>query len=347
MQIAQRCLSGALRSVIGRLKPAKTRFSVLRVFGVVVSLIVAGVILLHAASQDKFIEALQAFRRVSPFILLAFPLYVSWNLLATFAWRTVLCALRPKTVGGVRLMLISRLSAQSFNVLVPTGGLGGEVLRSAALTRLGVSLSLAGTTTLIDNITGVVGGLVFAVVVILIESSRYPSVRTTTLVIFGVSVGILGTLFFLPRWTRWGVARYRRTHLNDSIVRPLVVINSRRFAKAFLAAVSLRVTERLLMAVEVWLCFFALGTTIRPLDACLIVAALVLTGFVFFLIPAQLGAAEGAIVVASGLFGVAPELALSVALLRRSRQVLTSLVGLLFLPWVTPGAQPKNYVIAH
>ncbi len=91
---------------------------------------------------------------------------------------------------------------------------------------------------------------------------------------------------------------------------------------------ALRFCERILSGAEVYVFFVALGAPVSVADAALITAVFIVVSFTVFFLPGQLGAAEAAVAMSSSLIGVPAALGLSVALLRRSRQLAVCVIGL-------------------
>jgi uncharacterized membrane protein YbhN (UPF0104 family) len=92
--------------------------------------------------------------------------------------------------------------------------------------------------------------------------------------------------------------------------------------------VGLRFCERILSGAEVYVFFVALGVPVSIADAALITAVFIVVSFTVFFLPGQLGAAEAAVAMTSTLIGVPAALGLSVALLRRARQLAVCITGL-------------------
>jgi uncharacterized membrane protein YbhN (UPF0104 family) len=82
---------------------------------------------------------------------------------------------------------------------------------------------------------------------------------------------------------------------------------------------------------ETYVVFRAVGASISIVDAAFVSAVLVIVSLTVFFVPGQLGASEAAVAASSAVIGLPASVGLSAALLRRARQLLVCVVGLVFL----------------
>jgi hypothetical protein len=80
---------------------------------------------------------------------------------------------------------------------------------------------------------------------------------------------------------------------------------------------------------EIWLAFWLPGHPIGVAEAVILDSLGQATRSVGFMLPGGLGAQEGGIVAAGFMLGIAPELALAVALLKRARELAYGVPGLI------------------
>lgn len=307
----------------------------LRSIGTTLSVVAVCILLGMTLTPARVVEAVRMLACARPIALLGIPLYLVWNLAAARGWQSLVVTTAPAAICDIGRLLVLRLAAQSINATLPTGGAGGEVMRATALTRLGVGLHEGSMATLADNFGGICGGVAFALVVATIETPRLSGRICGKMwcIAVAMTAGIL-LLFWLVRRVLRHTSPYQRRWFGASSTALLSTIATKRFAVAFGKDVIWRWVERFLMAAEIWLYFRALGHTVDYFEACIVVVALVLASFAFFLIPAQLGAAEAMMVAAASIFGAPPNVVFGVSLLRRSRQLVTSLGGLFLVPLV-------------
>ena len=99
---------------------------------------------------------------------------------------------------------------------------------------------------------------------------------------------------------------------------------------AFVACVALHVLIAAVSAAEIFLVLKLIGNPVAYYEAWIIEAAVILLRNVFFLIPAGLGVQESAFLAVCGLVTGSPTAGVTVALIRRAREVLWIIVGLSF-----------------
>jgi hypothetical protein len=80
---------------------------------------------------------------------------------------------------------------------------------------------------------------------------------------------------------------------------------------------------------EIWLALLFLGHPVALGDAFAIEAVIQALSSTAFIVPAALGVQEGGFLAVGGLVGLAPELALALALVRRARDVIIFVPALL------------------
>jgi uncharacterized membrane protein YbhN (UPF0104 family) len=289
------------------------------------------VVLSFILLREKLPAAIDALRRARPIALAALGLFLLWNHFATLSWRTLLVAvgLSPPPVGQLARY---RIEAQAVNQLVPAAGLAGEAMRTVAAAGPG-EVGSASLATVLDNVAGTTSGVVFAVFAVVLHLQTAAG-RPQLLSLLATAAPaaillILAVVLPFPLAARWS-SRSSSSGTVGKLLRAFAD-NRREIRRAFRDAVGLRFVERVLSAVEVYVVFTAVGAHISASDAALISAVFVLVSFSVFFIPGQLGAAEAAVATASVLIGVPAALGLSAALLRRARQLVVCVVGVLSL----------------
>ena len=274
-------------------------------------------------------EAARAFVHARALALLCIPLFFAWNQLATLSWRSLLRA-SGATALGVGSLFRARLESQAVNQIVPSAGLAGEGVRAARAANPG-ELAASSFATLLDNVAGTMSGLVFSLGALgahlLTRRAGAHEVRTLTIA-SAAALAALVVLVVMPFQLGHRLVPLLREE--SRVRRILTPFADRRISirRAFADAVALRFLERILCGVEVYVFFAALGTPVGVADAALVSATFIVVSFTVFFLPGQLGAAEAGAAVVSSLIGVPPALGLSVALLRRARQLGVCAMGL-------------------
>lgn len=291
------------------------------------------VVLAFIALRKELPAAARGVAHAHPVALLALVVFFAWNQVATLAWRALLRATgarAPSLRGLVRL----RIEAQAVNQLVPAAGLAGEALRAVRAAGPG-GVGAATLATALDNVAGTIAGLGFALPVGMVAFGfRAQAGRSDVgagLIALGLAlVLLLGAVAlpfrFAPRWLpRLGPMNPIRKVLAPFADRKLEV------RRAFDRAVALRFVERVVAVGEVYIVFRAVGAPISFGDATVVSALLVIVSFTVFFVPGQLGAAEAATAAVSSFLGYPAALGLSAALLRRARQLVVCLLGVVSL----------------
>jgi len=227
------------------------------------------------------------------------------------------------------------------NQVVPAAGLAGEVFRAtsaAAPSQIG----RASVATALDNVAGTVAGLVFAVAAVvlhLFERSGPSELGPLALLgAFALVVVLLVAAVPFVFATRW-----LKLLSGKSVLRDTVEIFSKRgvaLRRALREAVALRLVERVMGVFEIYVLFRATGVSLSGTEAALISAVIVLISFAAFFVPGQLGVAEAAVSSAAVLLGYPAAIGLSAALLRRARQLVVCVVGIVSLLLRGQGFRP-------
>jgi uncharacterized membrane protein YbhN (UPF0104 family) len=292
----------------------------------VLPLILAGIFLIPFREQMP--AAISAVRKAHPVALVSLPVFFLWNQLATLAWRGLLRAVGASPIRLGELVRL-RIEAQAVNQLVPTAGVAGEALRAVRAAG-GRDVGPASLATVLDNVAGLMSGLAFAACALAFHSYTESGGRPLQALMASVAgalvfsvVAAFAMFRLVPRW----LPRLSEKNPLRALVGPLRerVCDIRQ---TFRKAVALRLLERIVAVGETYAVFHAVGAPVSLSGAALISAVLVAVSFVAFFSPGQLGAAEAATAVISGVLGFSVATGLSAALLRRARQLLVCALGL-------------------
>ncbi len=265
-------------------------------------------------------------------------------LFTALAWRALLPpALRP----SVGAMMMLRWYRESANALLPAGAIVGQAAAARLLARRGVPGQMAGATATVDITLEAVSQLFFTLAgIALLLAGRESAESGSTggglagFALAGLGIALAGAAAMvlvqrsLPlrlierlltrlsrRWPAINPGAIRG--FQDAIL--ALHANWRRLAAAML----FHTTSWVLGAVEIAAVLWLLGHPVSLADALVIEALAQALRNAGFLLPGALAVQEGAIIGAAALVGVPPALALATALIRRSREVVFSLPGLL------------------
>ncbi len=267
----------------------------------------------------------------------------------SFAWGVLVPA--PHRPGLWRLCAM-RWIGESVNGLLPVGQVGGEVVRARLLVLARTPAALAGASVLVDFTVGLLAQALFVLVgvaLLLRAVGLGPTVQTILAVL---GAGGLGLVVFyalqrsggLRSGARW-MARLGQTPHWQSLSggalhmdRELQALYDAR--RRILGAALLRLAGWFLSVGEIWLALYFIGASAGLGEALILQSLGFAARSLAFVVPAGLGVQEGVFVVVGGLLGLSPANALAVALIRRSREVLLGVPGLLLWAWEERGRGP-------
>jgi len=258
-------------------------------------------------------------------------------LFSALAWRAVAGPMRPQPTLGEYVAL--RWIREGVNNLLPVAQIGGEVVAARLLRRGGVPLTAAVAGSVGDLTMEMLTQILFTLIglgllVLLVGESGVGGY-----ILGGVGVAVAGAVGFVAaQWfglagliergimrlsTRFGWAPLEGAGGLDDALRALYRAPSRMAWACTHHSISW-----LLGGIEVCLALHFLGTDVGFGEGLVIEAlgqALKAAGFA---IPGAIGVAEGGYVVVCHLFGLAPELAIALGLVKRLREVLLGVPAL-------------------
>ncbi|WP_051249406.1 lysylphosphatidylglycerol synthase domain-containing protein [Inquilinus limosus] len=267
-------------------------------------------------------------------------LVVAYHLLpmacSAMGWRA---AIRPLWAAGPGIFVWARLVRESANAVLPVAQVGGNVLGARVLALHGAGTVPAGAGMLVDLTLEFLSQILFfaigLVVLLLIGSGdmlRWGGI--------GLMVAVLtGVAFVLVQ--RWGMFRLFEqllgriaqqfdwpalgslAGLHDTV---MAIYRDRR---ALALSGAWHLAAWLLGAGEVWLALRVLGADVGFAEALVMESIGQAVRTAAFLVPGALGVQDGSILALGVMFGLPPELALSVALVKRIRELLLHAPALL------------------
>lgn len=266
----------------------------------------------------------------------------------TRAWDCLLRA-APVRPAFARLCWM-RWLGESVNSLLPAAQVGGDLLRGRLSQRAGVPGVLAAAVILVDLTLSVATLVPFILTGVLLAWLGAPQAATLTSLAGGLLLGAagLGGFVLLQHSGLVGrlLARLAQLLGGNAFERGAVTAASlndaitglyRRPALAWRSA-GWALLAWFLGAGEVWLALHFLGVDAGWREALVLEALFQAIRNAAFLVPGALGVQDGGIMLVAALAGVGPESALLVSLLKRGRELLLGLPGLL-AAWLTLAAE--------
>lgn len=270
--------------------------------------------------------------------VLALAVFHAVPLLANaIGWRGLL-------VGGdqVRLATVARARwiGESVNGLLPVAQVGGNVVRAQLIARQGVRPARAAASVVVDITLNILAQIIFTLLglCLLLIDLRASHLAVPVAIGAGTMGIVLGGFYFTQRRGLRGgaVALIARIEgklegaglateaaaLDDALTR---LYSNRRI----IAATSgWHLLSWILGAGDVWLGLYFLGHPIDVVSALLIESLTQAMRTAAFVVPAGFGIQEGGFLLLGAIVGISPDVALALSLLKRARDLLLGLPGL-------------------
>lgn len=275
-------------------------------------------------------------------------LYIIVYLLHTLAFKAILGA-DSKKFGIFRLFRIT-ISCFAMNNVTPVSFMGGEPFRIIETkNQVGVAKATASTITftVLNTISNLMAWFTAATAFFVVFRFSSNVFRTSMMALlwvccFGlcaaflfarnknVLLSIFKTLSKLPLVGRviWKFTEKYYDTINgiDEEMRAF-----KAQGKRFWLAIGLEYLTRLMDALEFYLIFKVLGADVSYFAALLSVSLASIFGTVMFIIPMQLGAREGGVVLALSWFSIGAPFGITASLLSRMREIIFTAIGVIML----------------
>jgi len=260
---------------------------------------------------------------------------------SALAWRA---AARPVAPVRLWVFLWGRLLREAINGLLPVAQVGGDVVGARILTFHGSRAPAAGASILVDITLEILSQILFTLLglaLVLADGER----GLAEWVAVGLGVAVLAVGGFLLA-QRWGIflllerllermagyfdwpALGSLTSLHDTV---MAIYRQR---SAVVGGMLWHLASWLLGAVEVWLTLRVLGAEVGFADALIIESLGQALRSAAFLVPGAYGVQEGGYMLLGVSLGIAPEVALSVSLIRRVRELTLGVPAMLVWQFV-------------
>jgi putative membrane protein len=265
--------------------------------------------------------------------------------LATISWQVLL---PPDRRPPLAFLFRVRLIKEAVNALLPVAQVGGDVVRAKLSARNGLTLAEATASCIVDVLAGTVGLVLFVLtsLIVAMVTLHDPRLAQAGLALVGIVAAIVAAAFMAHRAglhrrlgqfsQRWTAIASRVGELGEAF-RGI----GRQRANLF-ASWAWHMAAWIAGAFETYVSMWALGLNPTLLQA-LIVEGLAQTAKVVgFAIPGALGVQEGGYLLLGGALGLTPDQALALSLLRRLRELVLGVIGLVL--WRTtraPAAEPE------
>jgi uncharacterized protein (TIRG00374 family) len=272
------------------------------------------------------------------FIVLLYPLV--WILLNTEGWYSVVAVHHPEIAFATLFRI--RLAGESFNALLPSGYVGGEPLKAKLLSE-DMPLREAAASVLMAKAAQSVGLVLFIGLGLTIGgrsgkfSVLHQPAELTALLFLAVGIGIFLWLLASRGFSRAAELLHRRLpfeRLTTMLPRLAALDDSlgayyRQGRRQFLFSILWHSAGWMAGALELVVLFYLLGTPIHWREGWFIGALAQLGSVVGLFAPAGVGLYEGGHYLAAQMLGLPPALGVTVALIRRVRELFWNMIGIL------------------
>jgi uncharacterized protein (TIRG00374 family) len=288
-------------------------------------------------------------------IVLVYP--ISWILLNTAGWRMALHAQYAR----IRLFKLAqiRLAGETFNSLLPSGYIGGEPLKAKLLSRW-IPMHESASSVLIAKAAQSVGLVLFVGLGLIFGGNKkqysilHHPATLLSLILLTAGIATFTVLLTRRSFSRFGRWLHRLTGhpwLQKQEGKLIALDDSigafyREGKSRFLGSVFWHIAGWVAGALEVAVIFFLIGHRIHWREAWFIGAMAQLASVIGLFAPGGVGMYEGGHYLAASMLGLSPVLGLSVALIRRVREIFWNGVGL-WLFWKLSKfkpTRPESYV---
>jgi glycosyltransferase 2 family protein len=248
------------------------------------------------------------------------------------AWRLLVPGARVWT------LVWGRLIRDAGSEVLPVSQMGGCVLGARAVTLAGVPGAVAAATTMVDLTLEFVAKLAYMAIGLMLLVDLRPGMPVSLPVTSGLAATGLFAIAFVvvqrrgfalfDRFARMlGRGWVERTVSGMAAVHAALAATYRQRGSLW-AGFALHLACWMLSAVEVWIALRLAGAPLGFPTVLVIESLLYAIRTVAFAIPNAVGVQEGAYVLIGAAFGLTPEMALAISLLKRARDLVIGLPAL-------------------
>ena len=246
----------------------------------------------------------------------------------------------PKVRPQFGACVLLRFVREAVNVLLPVAQVGGDVVGARLLTGYAVPGALAAASVIVDILVQAAAQFLFAAVGLLTLMALGADHALARSAAIGLAVAaLLLAGFYLAQ--RRGGQRVLQSIVNrlagdrewrvlgtiDAVYQNLTMIYAAR--SSFIASSVVHLAGWVVGVAEVSIVFAFMGHPVSIGEALVIESLLHAVRGAAFAIPSALGAQEGALVVLCAAFGIPPEQAIALSLVKRAADVVLGVPGLL------------------
>jgi putative membrane protein len=245
-----------------------------------------------------------------------------------------------KTRPQVGTCIILRFIREAANVLLPMAQVGGDLIGAGLLTLYAVPGALAAASVIVDILVQATTQLLFAIIglVVLVALGVDATLARTA----AIGLGLAGLMLVGFYWAQrhgghrflqsavgrlTGNQKWRMLGTIDAVYQNLAAIYASRSDLA--ASVVVHMAGWIVGVAEVLIVFACMGNPVSVAEALVIESLLHAVRGAAFAIPGALGAQEGGLVLLCAMFGIPPEQAIALSLVKRAADLALGVPGLI------------------
>jgi uncharacterized protein (TIRG00374 family) len=271
----------------------------------------------------------------------------------TISWRYAIAPERRRAVPFLKLMA-ARMAGDSLNYVIPAGTIGGEIPKARLIQRE-IPLETAVASVTIAKLTEAIALGIFGAagaIAALPVLAKSPASRAAVAVAVSVGIGLAGVFFVATRFGLFstGLRLLQRVGVKGATAQRLAAAAhafdgeiarfQRQEKRDFALSTVFHLVGWLVNVGELWLTFRFLGLT-APFALIFATEALVASwDGAFFFMPAKAGSEEGGRVFVLGLFGFSAAQGLTIGLVRRTRELTWTAIGLVIYAVLARAQRP-------
>jgi putative membrane protein len=252
-----------------------------------------------------------------------------------------------KTRPQLGICVILRFVREAANVLLPVAQVGGDLIGAGLLTLYAVPGALAAASVIVDILVQAATQFLFAVAGLLVLIALGADATVARIAAIGLGLGglLLAGFYLAQRRGGQRVLRLVITRLAgnrqwrvlgtiDAVYQNLAAIYAAR--SDLVASFVVHMVGWVIGVAEVLIVFACMGHPVSLAEAMVIESLLHAIRGAAFAIPGALGAQEGGLVLLCAIFGIPPEQAIALSLVKRAADValgVPGLVGWQMLEW--------------
>jgi putative membrane protein len=216
----------------------------------------------------------------------------------------------------------------------------GEAAGARELTKHGLRVNVAAATTIVDMTTEMLSQLIYTFLGLAFLFAYHPDQAAAWWAAAGLTVATIAVVGFLIA-QRNGLILFLETlpaklgftkaweNLSDTESIHSAIQTIYRDREAVLASVGLHVLGWFAGAAETWVALYFMGHQLSVGDVLALESLVFAIRTVAFVVPWAAGVQEGGYVVIGALFGLSPDVALALSLLKRAKEIIAGAPGLL------------------